>query len=351
MDEQGAYPGFAPSAYGAPAPFVPAPLPEPGAAPQFRPLSTGEVLDRTFALYRKRFWLFVGIGMLPAGMLLLSSSIRLIFLATTNRTNVLRPMPGQLPMNSMMSSMLLLQAYTLPATILFLVAYGISHAATVDAVNRIAEGSETAVRAAFDAVRGRWLRWCGIVLRQFWSAMWPMLPGIVGIFVTVGILAVPRFKSNPVLIGSLFALAWALLIAGVVFGVLNYVRNTLAVAASVSENLGVGASMRRSKMLVAGRKGRIFLALLLLYALQMVVAAVQVPLLFAAMSLRGGAFIAVQAVVLLVQFVAVALVSPVSSIAFTLFYIDERVRREGFDIELLMRRTLPAAAPAYVPEI
>ena len=43
-----------------------------------RPLSLGELLDRTFSLYKKHFWLFVGIMaipsafMIPANILILS---------------------------------------------------------------------------------------------------------------------------------------------------------------------------------------------------------------------------------------------------------------------------------------
>jgi hypothetical protein len=350
-----AYTGFSPSVYGAPAPYVPPVAPPPVTAPQFRPLSTGEVLDRTFALYRKNFWLFAGIGMLPAAVLLLSSAIRLLFLATTHRTNLLQPtlgiQPGTPPPAGLMGSIVLMQVYLLPAAILFLIAYGVANAASVDAVNRIGQGLGTSVAGSYKEVRGRWLRWCGIVLRQFWSAAWPMLPGIVLLFSTAGLMAALGPKGNGLLAGAMALLAGLLMMAGLVYGVMNFIRNSLAGAAGVSENIGVNAAMRRSRMLAAGHKGRLFLAWLLIYALQMVVAAVQLPLIFAAMSVRGGAFIGVQAVVMLVQFVAVMLVTPVASIAFTLFYIDERVRREGFDIELLMRRTLPVTTPVYTSEI
>jgi hypothetical protein len=351
-----AYAGFSPSSYGAPAVYVApvAPAP-PVAAPQFRPLSTGEVLDRTFALYKKHFWLFAGLGMLPAGVLLVASAIRLILLATTHHTYLLQPslgiQPGSPAPAGLVGSMVMMQVYFLPAVVLFLIAYGVSNAAAVDAVNRIGQGLVTSVATSYNEVRGRWLRWCGIVLRQFWSAAWPMVPGMVLLFGSIALIALPKVRGNVALLAIVGVLGWGLVVAGIVLGVINFIRHSLAGAAGVSENIGVNASMRRSRMLAAGHKGRLFLAWLLVYALQMVVAAVQLPLVFAAMSLRGGAFIGVQAVVMLIQFVAVTLVTPVASIAFTLFYIDERVRREGFDIELLMRHTLPQTVPAYIPEI
>ena len=44
------------------------------------------------------------------------------------------------------------------------------------------------------------------------------------------------------------------------------------------------------------------------------------------------------ALTLVSTFITGALVAPVGAIAFCLFYIDERVRREGFDVEVLLNR-------------
>ena len=40
-----------------------------------RPLSTGEILDRTFQLYRSRFALFASLAALPAAVQLLSGTL------------------------------------------------------------------------------------------------------------------------------------------------------------------------------------------------------------------------------------------------------------------------------------
>src|ERR1700712_3070268 len=141
MDEQGSYDGFSPAAYGAPAPALSGPVVVPAAAfapgVALRPLSTGEVLDRTFVLYRRRFWLFAGIGMVPAGLLTLISMVRLIFVKASQ---VPVAGPAGAPTEALakaMSTALLMQAYFLPATLLFVLAYGISNAATVHAVMQI----------------------------------------------------------------------------------------------------------------------------------------------------------------------------------------------------------------------
>jgi hypothetical protein len=60
----------------------------------------------------------------------------------------------------------------------------------------------------------------------------------------------------------------------------------------------------------------------------------------------SSGFLAVQLVTLAIGFVSSVLVSPIGAIALCLIYFDERVRREGFDIEFLMSRSAPAEEPA-----
>ena len=61
-------------------------------------------------------------------------------------------------------------------------------------------------------------------------------------------------------------------VGGGVYGVIAYIRNSLAIPAALMEQTGVRASMRRSKTLAAGTKGRIFVVLLVAMALYMVAA-------------------------------------------------------------------------------
>ena len=346
MNEQGSYEGFSPATYGAPLPGSNAAAELPLATvAALRPLSTGEVLDRTFVLYRSRFWLFAGIGMLPAGILTLSALVRMIFLKTAQ--GAVNPQAGASPdvLAKAMSNAVLIQAYFLPATILFVIAYGISHAAVVHAVTQISSGLAASAGSSYRAVRSRWLRWVGIAFRQFWSAFWPFLPGTALIIAVTFAIPGARARSGFAVVGLLILLGFVAIIGGTVFGVINFLRVALAMPSAVQEQLGVNAALRRSRTLVAGRKGRIFLALLLVYALQIVAGAIQAPLLLIAVRMHGAQQVLVEAIELIVQFVAATLVSPIASIALCLFYIDERVRREGYDIELLMQRSFAATVP------
>jgi uncharacterized membrane protein len=187
-------------------------------------------------------------------------------------------------------------------------------------------------------VRGRWLRWVGIALRQFWCAFWPIVPAFA-LFVSSVVLIRRAQATSVAAAGLLILLAFLFLTAGLVFGVINFLRVALAMPAGVQEQLGVNAAVRRSRVLVAGRKGRIFLLLLLVYVMQIVAGSIQLPFVMIALRTHGAQQVLLESIELLVQFVATALVGPIASIALCLFYIDERVRREGYDIELLMHRS------------
>ena len=98
-----------------------------------------------------------------------------------------------------------------------------------------------------------------------------------------------------------------------------------------------------------GTLGRIFLLLLLLCALYIVVGAVQMPLVFLTLRMRSSQLVITQAIALFINFLAGSLLGPVGAIALCLFYIDQRVRKEAFDLEFLMDRTAPPTPVAIIP--
>jgi hypothetical protein len=131
---------------------------------------------------------------------------------------------------------------------------------------------------------------------------------------------------------------------------------SLVVPVTVLEGGGLRASMRRSKSLTKGSRGRIFLIYLLVAILGAVVSwLVQLPLLAATgfrlwrqpVAVTG----AVQAISAAGVFLSTSLVGALGAIALTLIYYDQRVRKEGFDLQLMMSTVeggaqSAAAAPA-----
>jgi fumarate reductase subunit D len=141
------------------------------------------------------------------------------------------------------------------------------------------------------------------------------------------------------------------ILACLVYAVIAYLRNSLALPAAVIENLRVRAAMRRSKNLATGRIGRIFVLLLLVYALWMVATVIQLPFVFLAARAGAAQQYLMQGLILGINFVVTTVVGPIAAIGLCLFYFDERVRREGFDIEMLLHGASISSPPtAPLPE-
>jgi hypothetical protein len=299
---------------------------QPAVRHELRPLTTGEILDRTFFLYRSDFWLYVGLASIAAGVSVLASIGRLTYL---HFKGVAVTSPG---------AALVGAGFSIVGAILYFAAYSVMHAATVSAVSSIYLGEPTSMGKAFEAVKGHWLRYCLIALWQSWSAGWIFVLMIA----PIGLMAGLGVKNLTGLIALLVFLA----LGSLVYGVVAYIRNSLAIPAAVMEDLEVPRAMRRSKQLVAGHKGRIFLLLLLLLALYCVASALQFPFVLLLLHSRSAEHIVSQFISLMVAFLCSSLIGPVGSIALCLFYIDERVRKEAFDIEFLMNKTLMGSGSA-----
>lgn len=253
-----------------------------------RPLSTGELLDRTFSLYRNHFMLFVGIFALPRLLVLGLEFWQLVDQKPYARTpNILASLLWTLAL--MLAGMIMAAA---------------SQAATVIAVSELHLDRPASVMESFARVKGHLF---GVIVISI----------IVALGMGAGLLAflVP---------GVLLAIIWS-----------------VAVPAKVLEDKGALAALSRSVDLVKGDWGRVFVIWLLVLTLS-----VGVPLLFGVpiliatyMSARAGmrnAVLGWQIASLVTSYIAVSLVGAVGTIAFSLVYYDERVRKEAFDLQLMM---------------
>lgn len=317
--------GFGYTATAVPPP--PATPPRPSPYYELRPLSVGEILDRTFSLYRQRFWLYCGLAAGAALFQTVAQLIQVVFLST----------PGKMANAKDAKTALIGAGVTILVYLVYFGAYSITQAATASAVLASYLGHETSVRVAFKAVAGRWWRYVLILLWQFWSMMWIFIL----MFIPAMVLVALRLQSMVALGGFLFLIA----VGSLIYGVIAYIRNSLAIAASVMEGLKVRKSMRRSKVLAAGSKWRIFLLILFLFALGLVAGIIQVPIVAVIGLHPTGQHFAAQGLSMLISFLSSSLIGPVGAIGFCLFYIDGRVRKEGFDIEALMDPTLGSGVP------
>jgi hypothetical protein len=331
-------PDYESSPFSDPAPWaVAAPPPPPQAQTRagqlydLRPLSLGEILDRTFAIYRRRFWLYVGLSWIAALVPTISTFVQLSFLKPAGKAT-----PDEITRELGMFAVVFLVT-----AIVALVAYSLTQAATVAAVSAEYIGEETSIGAALKTARKHWFRYVLITLWQGWSAGWLIL---LTYLLVIVIILLPALRD-------LWPVYVLLVLGSIVYGVIAYLRNSLGVVSATVEDLKVRAAMRRSKFLVSGHKGRVLGIWLLTIVLQMVASVTQgIAGYFVGVShgVVRGVF---EAIALVITFLSTAIVVPVAAIALCLFYIDERVRKEGFDLEVLLSRgaTQPPPAPEELP--
>ena len=136
------------------------------------------------------------------------------------------------------------------------------------------------------------------------------------------------------------------------YGAIAFIRNSLGVQSAVLEQLKIRAAMRRSKVLTAGAKGRIFVVYLITWCLFLVAGMIEMPLsLLILLGVRHGQqHIGAQVAMLLVNFVAYSMVVPVMMIGLSLVYFDQRVRQDGLDLLLMLDGRANAGTGGSAPD-
>ena len=271
-----------------------------------RPMSLGEVLDRTFTLYREQFLLFAGIAALPYLLEMLLRLGMLLFQQSQATTS------GSLQSPALIGGAV---AAGIGWFFVWLLMMGITQSATVSAVSDLYLGRETTVRDSYAKVKAKVLIVVGIIVLSFLAAG-----------------------------------AAALLF--IIPGIYLWCRLAVSVPAAVVEGESPVAAMQRSMDLTRGSAMQLFLLLLLVgligYAVGMLL---QIPVFAWAFTagLSGGHSVhsvpfALNAYSLLAGFLSQVLVGPVGTISASLMYYNLRVRKEGFDIQHLL--TTLTTAPA-----
>jgi hypothetical protein len=193
-------------------------------------------------------------------------------------------------------------------------------------------GRRTTIGEAWTATRGRLLRLVGLTLLD--TAMAVLLFGVpVAVGVLVGL-------SRGV--GPGFVVGVPLLLLGVVlFVYLQFRYFLLAPPALVLERTGVFASLRRAGQLSRGQFWRLLgISLLTSLVVGLVGEVIAVPL--GLLGVLGGAlFPGTAAALVLVfssylsQIVVGSITTPFTSAVVALQYVDQRIRKEGLDVQLI----------------
>jgi hypothetical protein len=231
--------------------------------------------------------------------------------------------------------------------IFYLLGHSISMAASVRAVASVYLGKTIRIGEAYASVKGRVLRVIGVLLSVGLIAV--VGGGLIfalGTALLFGAIAGGQYAGGH--IGSIVGgvIGTVILIVSILLAIGFVVRYSLSVQACVVEDLTVGKSLERSKTLTKGARKRIVTVLVVCTVVIYVVA-----LLFGGISLLvpvGKSLFARQIMTQLAGLISGALGAPLGTIAISLVYYDERVRKEAFDLQFLME-SLDEVKPADIP--
>ncbi|MGD0681959.1 MAG: hypothetical protein ABR990_07895 [Terracidiphilus sp.] len=318
-----------------------------------RPLTLGEILDRTAQLYRARFLLFLGISVIPTGVVVALACLVGLVVAWWSAAGA-----GSV---SEAAGYILVAifciAVALVALPVYLAATALAMAAMSHAVSLVHLGQTTTIRDAYKTVWGRgwryiWLYFLeGLIIGAAPIAVWTIL-----VILFAGAAALTRMAGMESIAGGVL---FGLVVILVVIALIGYVlwmllRLSLAFPACVVEQIGAWIAIKRSSLLSIGTKGRIFVLFLLGAALSWLLSmGITLPLtIILSLIFSSGDPQHAQAAGLVLLFIAYgvgfavqALIRPVYGIALVLFYFDQRIRKEGFDIEWMMQQAGMVAAP------
>jgi hypothetical protein len=301
-----------------------------------RPLTLGEILDRTAQLYRTHFVLLAGIASVYAAVLL---ALSLAQIAVQEILRARHMIPSELIVVTVAGAVLM-------APIVIVVG-GLAVAANNRAVAWVHLGESASIRAAYRSIVPRLGRYLWLMILTTFIVWIPLGLLYAGYLVFILLYIVPRHILSPnsapqdpqaLIVFGFVTLSFGLVGLGcVVYAILMGLRYSLAVPACVIEDIKATQALRRSVELSRGSRGRIFLLGLLVVAIQIGLSLItQVFFFVAAFRDHGQLPVALRILQQLVAFCTNTFVGPIYATGFTLFYYDQRVRKEGFDLEWMM---------------
>ncbi len=301
---------------------------------RFRPMNFTDILDETFDLFKSNLVVLVGIAAafyIP--VYVLQGAVVGPMLANIQAGSKGAPVGDTTAMLSryMMGQM--------PIGILMLLAYCVVTGAVSYAVSQRYLGEPATIGSSYSAV-----------FKRFGA--------LLGTLILSGIVSFAPLFVILVISGILFAAGGAigivagviLCIAAVVFMVMSAVRFSFVVPSVVVEGRAHSDALRRSWNLINGYAGKVIGTSIVVSLVVSIIAGVAT----AAVGQLIG-FVApltsvtAQTIIGLVNGVVAAFLNPIGSIVVVLLYYDVRIRKEGFDLQMLAR-DLAISSGQPVPE-
>jgi len=316
------------------------------------PMSAGDIIDRAARLYRHNFWALLRIVLGPS---LMGYTGTVLYALGVRNFSTVRS-EGQVALSVMMA---------IGGICLWLLGkaafYAVLGGASRSLVDYLFEGRPILARDVYRAM----LRRLGALIGAFFLVIL-LLTGAgiiiliaVLILARIGVFVAPMFGGAPNWLQALLAFGYSTFVAlvGLTLGMLVYSRVVYVPQVMMVEGKGVFGSISRSFSLAGKEIWRITALLLFwLYVAWSVWALLGV--LLGSVTYWFGTdpnpfnqnnpfwfVIAYQALTPISEI----MVAPVAMLGLTLLYLDSRVRKEGFDVELLANRLLPSTPQMMRP--
>jgi hypothetical protein len=302
----------------------------------YLPISTGEVLDKLWKTLRGnwKMYLWLGSPLAAAGILFLALYVGALF-----ASGIFPVHPGVMPN---FQAIFWVYGAMLVGSIPNLFIFALYQAATAHATLSKASGQEATVREAYAAAWHKAGRNCWLMILQY---IWVAGPMVLLILLAAGLMGLLQFAfhPNPAMLFVTIPLFFLLYMGAMGYALWMLLRLGLAFPAAVAEDLPAVAALKRSSQLSNGVKGKLFLVMLVAFAIGYGVVFVMEMVIFGIvglgvvvfqllhLSMAVGIVLGAVAVLVFLAFMLTytALAWAAHSICFTIVYCDQRWRLDG----------------------
>jgi hypothetical protein len=305
---------------------------------RLRPRSVQEILDQAFRLYRRYFLTFLAITavvFVPVNMVVQLLNVALQGNNATLQRSTLSnsSFSSSDTLNQELITILVLSVLVIGLSIIGGLLQYLSQGALTSAVADSHLDRPVSFGGAYRAMLKRVGPLLGAIGLQILIGIGIFLPAIAVFLLSIASLAGDSSGAGAGL--AFICLGFLLMLVGFIFYAYITVRITVIVPVIMVEHLGPVQALRRSWQLVQGYWWRTLALVLVLSLINAVISAGPAYLLTLIVGMATRSFdpVLTAAVTAVVTIITEALFIPLSLTAYTLYYFDLRVRKEGFDIE------------------
>jgi hypothetical protein len=313
-----------------------------------RPMKLGEILDQGFSIYRRRIWLFAGITAIPA---LVMVALHIVDHTWIHLAKLVGPAEGRF--DNFRISFLVWVAFSHVAGLI----YPPFYPAIAKAASGVMFGEPATAIGALKSTAKRWRSW--LWLDALKNCIVPFGVEVLGL----GVLAACSFAVDTLHVDQegnvMTVIAYFVLLVTVVASFWVGACLAFAVPAATLEGTAGFKAIRRSWGLSKRARFRVFLTWATVFILSTLIWFPILTLVRYCEWLLLGALhfrLAYLKVYLISYYVLSAifslLIAPIYPVIVIVLYYDQRVRKEGYDVERMIEAaglTGPAPVPATEP--